>query len=130
MKERIVAKCWYCLILMLLVTTSIVENLDAQKSPANPDTQPSEVAREAQGQKKSNLVEEWVRKNPLVILLWGILAPVIVWLLKDIIRKRMMEDIKPKFTQALTRVLTRFGAYEALLKRYLQTQQKKLKSLT
>ncbi|MBI1928460.1 NACHT domain-containing protein [Candidatus Poribacteria bacterium] len=77
----------------------------------------------------TNESEGWIKKHPLAALFWGILGPTGAWIFKDVIKKVIEEGIKPLLTQMSIWILIHLGAYNALLNKYRQTLQRKLKAV-
>jgi len=133
--EQIAAKTWYLIILILLVMVSAYGDLNAQNA-AKPDSTSSTSIESSQQQKQTNplkelkdAIEGWIRTHTLAAIIWMIIAPVGAWLLKDIIKKIVADELTPLFKRIFTGILIRFGGYNRLLKNYHESLHMKLQEV-
>ena len=135
-RKQISAKTWYFLILILLIIVSVSDNLIAQNTPDKPELKSSKIVESSQTQKHNNpldklkkSIEDWIKKHPLAAIIWGIIAPIGAWLLKDVIKKIIVQELTPLFKRMFTVVLICFGRYNRLLKNYHKSLQGKLREV-
>ena len=136
-RAQIKARRLYFLLLILLVMISAVDNLNAQEALAKPELKSSKAVESSQTEKNINpldkltkLIEDWIKKQPLTVLLLIIIVGGIGgWIFIDFIKKIVAEELTPFFKRIFTGVLIRFGRYNRGLKTYHQSLQEKLRKV-
>ncbi|MCZ6677797.1 MAG: NACHT domain-containing protein [Candidatus Poribacteria bacterium] len=129
------AKRWFFLLLMFLVLINVSNNLEAQEASPDAASKPSEAGEPSQpipiAGKLTEFVEtvrNWINEHTELTLLLGLIIFIVIWF-KDKIRRAIANGLKPLFGELITWVFVRFGAYNALLNKYRQVLQGKLKNV-
>jgi predicted NACHT family NTPase len=129
MRRKITLRACCLLFLVLFFITVSIDDLLSQDRPSPPsseqikkDNTKSDPIKELEGKAKS-----WIKNPILILIIWGIIAPILAYIFKDLIKKMITEGLRPLLGRLVTRLFILFGRYRALLKRYQRTLQRRLR---
>ena len=135
MKRQITLRTCCLFLLMLFLITVSIDSLLSQDQTSPPSSGQPEMKEDGTDQhqnqslfkKLESDIRDWVLRHPLLTIIWGISAPVLVFIFRDLIKKIIMDGIKPLFARLLARILILLGRYVTPLKQYQKTLQRQLK---